>query len=309
MADMMKNIIEEVLYKGEKQKQPQTDPLAGIGIQGRASKQAAGIPNISRPNYQRQKQQNRLGSIAAPSSSSPQVRPGNQGSQRVVSVQTDAPVEQRLSALHRLAISQVTQRGVAGYRGSTPAEEPRLIGKTRSEEYVWFYPSVSSMLGQLLNKQNRVGCSAGIINREQAGDGLVFLMEEWLKLLPDASYEILPYAVQVFSNDRERMKQFLEDAYRDLNRRSIQTKKIYKVEQPSRFLQQHLNISDGVSVALVEDISYFNSIALLERCFAKFSDMPISYDIRENEFVITGQPSIVDSAVQQIKQDIEQLLV
>lgn len=314
MADMMKDIIEEVLHRGGRRHghtqvnaQPTPPPAPQAGSEGKKGS----ITNLYRPNYQKQKQQNRLGDFAHAHSSSG--RPVNNEVRRAAPIAvekvTDEFRENQMSALQRLAISQVTQRSAVRVDQAPTTEAPALIGKTKEGECIWFYPTVDSNLGKLLHNQNKCGMSAGIITRENRGSGMLFLLDEWQGTLPDATYDVLPEAVLIFSNDKGKLKQLLETAYRDLNRRRIQGNKIYQAAQPSSLLKQNLKIADGASAALIEGVSYFNSVALLERCFAKMPNLSLSYDVMENELFITGQPSFVDSAIQQIKQDIEQLLV
>jgi hypothetical protein len=324
LADIMRDIIHEVLNKG---KNKQAYEIKAIAVE----EKAVSLPNISRPNYQRNrsypiKEEAGVAQSGAPQSLSNIPRPNYQRNKQQNRLQTVNPspalatvvakpsspqaaqlnrefTENQVSALQRLTAAQIIQ-APARFGNADRGEEPKLIGKTKNEEFVWFYPSAAS---RLVNGGNKNGTCAGIITRACGGNGLLFLMDEWLKSLPYTSYEILPHAVKVFSNDTEKMQQFLENAYLDLNRRRIQSNKIYKVEQPSPFLKQSLKIVDGVSAVLVEGICYFNSVALVERCFHKYPNATLDFDIKENELLITGQPSSVNSVVQQVKQDIEQL--
>ncbi|MFT9845983.1 hypothetical protein [Aneurinibacillus sp. REN35] len=307
MADMMKSIIEEVLHKGRKRERVQGNeqPASAAGSTG----QSVSLLNLYRPNYQKQKQQSRLGSFAPDSS----VRSANNG------VRSAAPTaaireagdfkEDQMSALQRLAISQVAQRHSGRLDGASAAEAPQLIGKTKEGEYIWFYPAGASRTDERLSMQDQGGMSAGVITRGQGGSGLLFLLDDWRASLPDVTCEVLPEAVLLFAENKAGLRHMLETAYRDLNRRRIQGSKMYQAAQPSSWLKQQLNLSHGPSVVLWEGVSYFNSVALIERCFANNPALALSYEIREDELLLSGEPAFIDSAMQQIKQDMEQLLV
>ncbi|MEW9671961.1 hypothetical protein [Ammoniphilus sp. 3BR4] len=287
MAKFMKDIVHEVLNRNK----PQTtaSPSSPAPPPGPAPQSQPQIPGIHRPNYQREKRQERLRPIAAPQ-------------------------EERLSALQRLTTAQAIDRlqpqSSASLKGRQ-GEGAQLIGKTRKNQYVWLFPCSNPKIPSVA-----YGDSTGMITGASTNPGTFFLIDQATRGLSDISCGTLgdkrqnglPDVIKLHSKDLLTTQQILKDLFNQLNRTSVRSIETYISEHPSRFLLECLNQSNGVSIGMLDGVSYVNGMALLDRYFKLFPETPFQFDLRENCLFLSGPMGVVESVLEKLEKDALRLL-
>ena len=302
----MKNVVQEVLNRNQPRNKSQH--------QQSASPQED-LQEIYRPNYQRKKQQDRTDLFSGALTQKPNLRPETQ------SVSTSTPgelqwnkefVQNQGAALQRLSTAQSLQK-LHSDRGSNDesGKGAQLIGKTRSQQFIWYFPQISSHLAEGAGS-NAMGMVSGLT----CTPGSLFMLDEWLATtqgitcIPFSSkkQDVIPHSFKILASNQQELKTKLGELFQRLNRRPLRLLTAYHSENPSTFLKDSLQVSDSGSVAVLEGICYVNGIALLDRFFHKNPNTSLQFDLRENYLLLLGDYTIIDSALVKLKQDAEQLL-
>lgn len=307
----MKNIVSEVLNRNrtETPARVQEESRAGSQQVHQVSASNNQIPGIYRPNYQRQKRQSHR--LAVANGSKPE-KPNSAPPHHPGPLTRDF-VENQLSALQRLTTAQINQGSAMGASSSAPGILPsaQLIGKTRKDQYVWYFPSLNHRLGSA-GEESTVGFITGVA----CHPGTLFLIDERLNLTPEITCE--PFGekksnrfvdtVRFRAKDQRMMESFLKDLYIQLNRSSIRPLESFVSEKPTRFLFDSLSFTVNASIAALTGISAISGMALLDRFFYQNPQVSLQFDLRENCLLIAGPYGIVRNAIKQIEDDAAQLL-
>lgn len=285
MTQFMKDIVHEVLNRNKPQ--PAASPSSPKPSSGSVAQPQ--IPGIHRPNYQREKRQERLRPIVAPQ-------------------------EEQLSALQRLTTAQALDRLKPPSSSSATGRQEQgaqLIGKTRKDQYVWLFPCSNPKIPSVA-----YGDSTGMITGASMNPGTFFLVDQATRETAHISCGVfgekgrngLPDVIKLHSKDSLATQQILKDLYNQLNRASVHTIESYVSEHPSRFLLESLNQTNAVSIGLLDGVSYVSGMALLDRYFKLFPEASFQFDLRENCLILSGPIAVVENVLEKLEKDAIRLL-
>lgn len=312
MSEFMKSIVQEVLNRnhGGQQAARTTSPASSAA--------SSPLEGLHRPNYQRKKSHAGAG----------QADPTHVNSRQPVERKEAPPqapssplkkdfIADQVAALQRLTTAQGTQRPthVVSNTDFRYGEGAQLIGKTRNGQFIWFFPRISAAIAAYLDHGVASGTSMGMIIGRSNSPGTLFLLDDLLKNKSGISCEPVRQqdndrsdVLKIYSHDQKLLQDLLKEAYNLLHRKALRPIETYIAERPSRILTDCLEIAKGESVALLEGVSYFNSLALVDRQLQKSPQTVLHFDIRNNYLLATGDYKTIESVFQQLKRDAEQLL-
>lgn len=311
MGQFMQDIVSEVLKRNRTDmpvRQQQASSPSSPSHPLEASDYP--IPGVYRPNYQRQKRQDRIGAASPPSKPATQTAPiqSNRGHL------TKDFMENQISDLQRLTLAQIN--GGPAPKGPFGAETDRqgaqLIGKTRNGQYVWHFPSLNPRLGP-----TGAGDHIGFLTGASYNPGTLFLVDERLQLASEITYESFGErkgngfadTVRMSARDARVLEQVLKDLYIQLNRGSIRPIETYVSEKPSPFLFDSLSFTVNASIAALAGVSAISGMALLDRYFYKNPQVSLQFNLRDNCLLIAGPYGVIQHAIKQLEDDAVQLLL
>ncbi len=306
MSQFMQSIVQEVLSRNKTLVTPERKELDQKMIQPLPARNLHHLEEIHRPNYQRQKQQERIkveNSASLQRSQTPMV-------ERQAKETVKQPIEDPISTLQRLTTSQIllgksTPQSYGGGKGT------QLIGKTKNSQLVWCFYSPDSRLEAIPK-----GCSSGFVTGVIENPGTVFIVEEWMKQRTDVKWEWFGEknsvgwadTIKISSIDSQGLEQVLKGLYSQLNRLAIRSIKSYYVEKPSDYLWESLPFAKGQSVSALVGVSSISSMALLDRYFHHHPQVSFQFSVRDNHVILSGDSCIIQGVIQQLEDDAGQLL-
>jgi hypothetical protein len=300
MSDFMKNIVQEVLNSKN---------MTIVVPEKKEEKPATSLEGLFRPNYQRKKQQQRSSFETQTQLPSQQVTAPPNTNKDILNHQ--------LSSLQRVSAPRTQSNGQGLNRaiGNSKEEAPQLIGKTRNQQYIWYFPVISHRLQNLckfnVQKGHALGVITGILN-----SGMLFLIDEYLQKSqaiycePCLEFQESKVAtLHIYSNDERQLQAMLKEIYNRLNRRALRSIETYSVKNPSDFLRESLGLKRGSSAAVLEGIHSFNAIALVERYYQQNVHVHAEFQVKEDYLIVEGDFQQVDSLIQHLKQEADQLFL
>lgn len=308
MTDFMKSIVQEVLNRGntvpEKCEQSQATPSQATSVEG-----------IYRPNYQRKKQQQRVAMSSAEPQDQPQDQPQVKSSSKPYMNRSFQ--NEQLSSLQRVSAPrlQPAEQQANRITGNSNVESPQFIGKTRNHQYIWYFPAISHRLQAFrsldIQKGHFLGVIIGVLK-----PGILFLIDELLDrnkaIQCDPCLECQESkvtALNIYSNDERQLQAMLKEVYNRLNRWALCSIEAYSVKNPSDFLRESLGLKKGTSAAVLDGIHPLNAIALLERYYHQNAHVHAEIQVKDEYILIQGEFRQVDSLIQHLKHEADQLFL
>lgn len=282
MSSFMQKIVHEVLARNNPPQHEKREEKAPS-----AAPSPSSIPNLYRPNYQRQKQKERVQLNGSPHQTS-----------------VDLPSSHHpLSSLQTLTTAQFIQ-GSKPTKGGDGKDGARLIGKTRNGQQVWYFPRVHPSWNDL-----PIGCTVGFISGAW-NTGTLFIVDECIQQSNELKAELCreASAIQLRLSQSNELEEVLKGLFHRINRRSIRPIDCYFSEHPSPFLLDSLTISGSNSVAALVGVDYISAMALLDRYFHRNPDVSFRFHVVDNSLLLVGDSVIVRNAIKQIHDDADQLL-
>lgn len=294
MSKFMQSIVQEVLSRN---KTPETSDWKETEQKSKPS-HPLNLEDLHRPNYQRQKQQERI-----------------KVENSAISPRSQIPMEERraedpMSTLQTLTTSQLfAGKSAPTVHGS--GKGAQLIGKTKNNQQVWCFYAPDPRLEAVPK-----GCSSGFVTGALENPGTVFLIEEWIKQRPDVHWDWFGVknahgwadTIKLGSRESQDIVPVLKGLYNQLNRQAIRPMKSYFVESPSDSLWGSLSFSARESVSALVGVSYISAIALLDRYFHHHPQVSFQFDVHENHLLLCGDSRMIQGTIQQLEDDAVQLL-
>ncbi|WP_276352134.1 hypothetical protein [Cohnella caldifontis] len=301
MSDLLKAVVEEALGRGTKAP-ARVNPL-GPG----ASPQPGGF---LRPNYQQENRHKRLnvpgGAAAAmPESSSPSGREF---------------IENSLSPLLRLALVQGKTESA---EGAPAAAEPScgergdrcagMIGRSAGGVRCWYYPDLSPRLCPEFGLYPSPPVTLGIVSADASAPGQLFVLEEALKnetVKAEVTWsrEGGPFEARLTAKEPDAVRRALDRLCAAFQRETGDGPRILVSPEPSAMLARQLGTGQDESVAVIEGLSRYRSVALLDLYMKKNPNPDFRYRMEPAYLVITGKKDSVSEAVRALRQAAEPYL-
>lgn len=317
MSDFMRSVVNGILVKNESSRSAKPS----IRSQQKSSAKTASygspvnLKDIKRPNYQKDKMKQRLSPIVDGKNDSSGTADGatrGQSSPPQGSV-SKSFVENSLSSLQRLSLFQVPSR-VENTSTSIKSESAQFMGKTKDGSIVWFFPQLHESLSNYLGLSNKKSDAIGIIASHRLSPGQLFLIDEVMKGVPHLAYNVetrktdeYPFVFQLCGSDPDEIKKVLKEIYVRFNRRAIQGITSYFTEAPTRFLVQNLQLANQEAVAVLDGVTTFDSIGLLDRLFKQTSHSRFRFQIKSEYLLLQGEQETIKSMITMLKQEADRL--
>lgn len=301
----MKQIVQEVI-KGNKtiitnRVDEKTLPSSNVSL-----------GEIKRPNYQRLKKNQRLSVLEqASSSAKPQHRSVTQRNPQTLTEKQFN--EESISRLRSISMAQgkVSRKSHTASRGNQRHEKPaRIIGHTRNGGCVWFFPDLpKELMGSFHRPLNRA--AVGVIKMPECLPSYLLLVNEVIRDNQDIKFYIswerkgdAPFAAEFYDDDVDRLERVMNEVYQKLNRRSLKQVEAYTAISPSPWLTKQLNISLSVdAVAILEGVSYYTGIVLMDSLLKNFENNELDYEIAENYLLLKGNYHVISELVTELKKE------
>ncbi|OYD09104.1 hypothetical protein [Paludifilum halophilum] len=309
MSEFMKQMVNEVLSKQHSPKR--NPPSRKTPAQEESSpSSAAGPVDIRRPNYQREQSKKRLSPLYR-DSRRPTFTAGTGG--RTPSEPPEKKADGQkdmLSSLQRLSLFQV--KGL--HRSSADGDAGELIGKSREGAEVWFYPHLHPKLAEWLNASGSRRC-VGIVSSAVLRLGSLFIAEALLEDEPDIQSAIAwresreePFRLRLEAEEPDRLKRILREFYLRLNRSALRRVNAHLSRRPSALLSETLRLQDSRSAAVLEGVSRYEAVALLDRVLKEEPECPVRFAVEEKALLLQGEGEAVRSMLTRLKQEADRLL-
>lgn len=317
MSDFMRSVVNEILEKNRYS--TLSNPSVPSQKRGPARDVSYGSPvdlkDIKRPNYQKEKMKQRLSPImegdkdfsgrtnasATREQTSPPQGP-----------MTKSFVENSLSSLQKLSLRIPSMADTPS--SSAKAESAQFLGKTKDGSIVWLFPRLHEGLSNYLALEKKKSDAIGIVASHRISPGQLFLIDEVMKEVPHLAYNVetwktdeFPFVFLISGSNPDEIHKVLKDIFVRFNRRAIQGITAYFNAFPTRFLVQNLRLENQEAVAVLEGVSTFDSIGLLDRLFKQKSHSRIRFQIKSEYLLLQGEPETVKGMISHLKQDADWL--
>jgi hypothetical protein len=313
LSEFVKHIVEQVLQRNSPAKDD-SPPARPSSVEPASSLPA----NIGRPNYQREKSKQRLsllfqqGTVKTETTDRVPLQMGKQITQGSLSRNF---LKDSLPSLARLSLVQGNhepkERSLLSTSGDSPAQ---LIGKTRNGTYVWFYPDIHDSLPSLLDATNNRDKSMGVVTANTCFPGQLFLVEDVMQQAPELEYQVTwekepnrSFVLKLFGNDRKALESTLKEIYLRFQRQVFWGIESHVSVKPSALLVKHLGVA-AEAAGVLEGISYFNSIGLLDRFFKSHPDIRVQFQVEQNYLLLQGDKETVAKAINELRLEADRLL-
>jgi hypothetical protein len=306
MSEFMKRLVNEILEKNGSPKH--VSQPADAACTGTNRPSAPLGTSIERPNYQRDKSRKRLaplyegGNISAPASK-PQSfvipktkKDGAEASSR----------SEYLSSLQRLSLFQVWNK--EGHLARAEAAE--LIGRTREGMEIWFYSGLHPKLTEFLNQSGTHSRCMGVVTCRTSRPGHLFIVDALLGEEPEIRWEVdwdEPFQLWLEAGEPDRLKTMLREIYQRLNRLALRKINTYQSERPSPLLREKMGLEDSRSVAVIEGVSKWEAIALLDRYLKSVPECSLWFAPEQDYLLLQGEKEAVQAALARLKQEADRL--
>ncbi len=317
MSDFMKEIVQEALRGGAGRRQePNRSNSNEPSRQQPGMRNASAVPGISRPNYQRDRKEQRLsaangaatgvaaGSVsdtaleAGPGAVTGSASGGNGSAAARAAALTRDFIEESLAPLMRMSLVQGNSREeCAAGCGNTAAspDESGMLGRSCAGMDFWFYPELQPELFGELGIRRSSAKSAGIIAENRCRPGQLFLLDGCSAISGvevDINWKMeggRAFQAVLTGEDSFDIRTALQCMYDQCEHHASRRIQSYISLEPSSVLMKHLNISRGDAVAALEGISRYRSVALLDRALKTGMSSRVKISIADEFVILTGQ--------------------
>ncbi|WP_144462084.1 hypothetical protein [Siminovitchia fortis] len=305
MSDLMKQVVQEVL-KGNK------TIISNRVDNANRQPASASLGDIKRPNYQRLKQEQRLSVLE--NSSPPSAGYKKPAAQSRPNGLSDKHFnEESISRLRSISMAQgkVSRKsGVPARGGNRQAKSAKMIGHTRNGGCVWFFPDLpQELMGSFHRPLNRA--AVGAVKMPECLPSYLLLVNEIIRDNQDIKFYIswerggdAPFTAEFYDDDVDRLERVMNEIYQKLNRRSLKHFETFTAISPSPWLTKQLNISLSVdAIAILEGVSYYSSIVLMDSLLKNFENTGIDYEIEEKYLLLKGNYHVISELVTELKKE------
>ncbi len=316
----MKHVVEDVLRRSTPSsgnvKLSSTQTKRNTDVSAKPVNSENVINNIQRPNYQQQKQKERLKVLRSEHHSSKyQNKTMNQPVDRSSKYTKDS-----LSKLIKVTLSEgknSAENGRTTVHSNTasPKKAAQFIGKSKDGTSVWHFPEVHEQMKGMFNG-NVQASNVGVVSSELCSPGQLFIVDETLKAFPDMHYHLewdksqkQGFILELYLQDETRMVQVLNKIYQTINRHSMTKIESHTTLHPSAWLLQKLDLDNSYNrIAVLEGLPYYDSFGLIDRYISQSPKNTLTYKIEACYLALMGSDQVVSNAIQQLKKEANRYL-
>ncbi|WP_430784548.1 hypothetical protein VBD025_08740 [Virgibacillus flavescens] len=309
MPDLMKQVVQEILQssKPEKSRQDIREYHPAQDLPD------APLKNIKRPNHQRIKKNQRLSYDDIPSKSTKPIERNSS-----VSILPKQFNEASLSNLQSRSLVQgnVPKRNNTVSSGrSLQKPMSRIIGTTKNDGCVWFYPQLpENLMGSFQRALNSV--AVGVVKMPECLPSHILLINEIIRNNQDVKFHIswnkdgtAPFTCELYDENIDRLEKIMNDIYQKLNRRSLKKCEAYTAISPSSWLTKQLQITPSAeAIAFLEGVSYYSGIVLMDSLLKNFEDGDFTYEISDKYILLEGNYHVISKLVTELKKEAARLV-
>lgn len=318
----MKQVVQEVLNKNttivsNKSNRPMTNPVNERGS-------TLGLQHIKRPNYQQLKKDERLSIITNKRSNKPTYhQQSNRGNAISDKKRTNSSIlperfnRESVSKLSSLTLAQgnTSARGnTVRSRGGQSTDKGKLIGKTKNNGYVWFFPNVQNELRGNFNRSLN-NTSIGVIQMPECLPSYLLLINDVVRNNQQIEFYISwdgegkkPFVAELYNSDPSKLKTIMNELFEKINRRSLKQSEVYIAPSPSSWLSKQLNINSPVdSIAFLEGVPYYSSILLIDKRLKDNPNCNVDFEITKNYLLLKGNEQTITKLITEMKREADRL--
>lgn len=319
MSEFMKSIVEDVLKRSspvtastvsEKKKEVAPERRTMTSSAANQPKNSTVVlQSLHRPNYQRQKKNDHL-----------YVKKGDSP----ITVKQNPPAKKQSEVnkpnnLAQLTIASIGKgrepvqhpsKGVASSGTARKEKSAQLIGKTKNNFSVWYFPQIHSQMQPLLKGKVHT-TSVGVVSGIACNPGILFLVNEILHEFSGLKHHIEwdrspngKFHLELYLQDEKCLLQALNKIYQSLNRHAMIRLEAYTAFHPSAWLLQQLKLDSSYNaIGLLEGLSFYDNMGLVDRYVTSHPDTSFTYKIEEGYVVLMGDNGEISTAVQALKKE------
>ncbi|WP_062231089.1 hypothetical protein [Fictibacillus sp. FJAT-27399] len=290
MSEFMRAIVQEVLKSNDHPARAKQELSEKRG----ETPQTKTAQELYRPNYQKLNKEKRLGSAAG----SPPVKAEKK--EKHSSFSKD-PGSELVSKLQVLSLSQGipsrqhTETNHRPERNNDDEPSVKSFGKTKSGFSVWLYSNLQPETMEWFHRPIPAKAVA-VFSSQVSSPGHLVIVQEWLAQNGDIKYFIQwdkngqkPFLLELYHNDSSELEAAIRTLFQTLNHQSEKKIKRFYIEQPGAWLLKQLEVScTRESLAIIEGMSRYETIALLLPVSANLSKCNIRFKIEEGYFLLYG---------------------
>ncbi|MCA1029852.1 hypothetical protein LCL95_02245 [Bacillus timonensis] len=319
MSEFMKNIVAEVLNSNTKLVQSKSNPIkSNKHIKPTAAKEIVGV---ERPNYQKQKIEKRLAVLEEEQAET--VFPSknqslNQASRTTLSTNTHNSrtfIEGSLANLIKMSLVQgnMYQKQPNAYaeaQSNVQLQKGKLIGKSKDDTYVWFFPTIHPNLQTYFHRTPSQQAVV-VVTAQSCLPSQLFLLNAILREHSDLKYYICwdkscskPFKLELLCEDANRLEKIAKHIFQKIGNRSMKKIDSTFSHSPSAWLCKQLDITQTVqSVGVIEGIDYYGNLFLLDRFLKSKDSSNLAFKVEEKYLLVTGGPDKVEKAVLELRKE------
>ncbi len=318
MSQLVQRVVEEVLARNPAKLPPRSVPRQS----------QIEMPELQRPNYQREKsrerQQQWVGEFPSSTRGSQNQSSGQMSvksrsltkSNEVAKAGTnDSPKPDLVSSLYRIALGNLahnhegfsfsSQKQAAGANGEA-------IGRVSHTVGMWWFPHCPKWATSVANLSLLAGIAGpfGVVSIRNAKAGHLFLIQEGLKDSPD-----IRVAMSSNSDDdslwlilngstpsqiKSKMRQILVK----FNRKEIYPIESYYLDSPSAYVLDFLKWTNvpPPALAMIDGLLDFDGVLLLDSFEKANPGLNVHLDLRRDCLLCSGEAAMVQESLKFLKQ-------
>jgi hypothetical protein len=311
----MKAVVEEVL-KGKKlntQQKRKSSPSPSANIHENDDDSLSGI---IRPNYQNRNLEKRLSMLKT--NTNQEIKDERRGFTHAskLSNQQTSPVENPISQLKKVSMSpSLPERREMRGNPTPKMEQAKLIGTTKDDTAVWFFPSVHPNLSAAFSRAT-TQVSVTVVSSKTCFPSQLLLLNEWLNHCPELKYHLIwsrtnqqPLSLELYHPDSNRLENVAKSLFVQLNKQAEAKVETYHLVSPSAWISKQLGITKSVeSIGILEGLSYYNNLLVLDHFYKNEpSNSNISIQLEQNYVLTTGKTEKNQETLATLKKIAEQI--
>jgi hypothetical protein len=310
----MKAVVAEVLNGKKPNTQQKRDTSSPHSASSKSNDPDA-LQQLIRPNYQNRNIEKRLSMLGHSPKQEKKDEPTAKAQTTKVTNQPKSLLEDPISQLKKVSLSNRTAEPVTT-RIPSPArvENAKLIGTTKDGTSIWFFPSVHPNLSQMFQRAT-TGYSVAVVNSKSCYPSQLLLLNEWLNVYPDLKYHLTwnransqPLTLELYDSNHQRLEEVAKEMYLRFSKRSEVKVETYHLISPSAWISKQLGMTKSVeSVGILEGLSYFNNLLVLDHFYKSEHLPPLSIQLEQNYLIATGKPTIITETLATLKKLAEQI--
>ncbi|SDI73665.1 hypothetical protein [Natribacillus halophilus] len=300
MSDFMKEMVGQILNQNEEMN-------ANDRNKNRETFQhengTPSIESIKRPNYQNQNKGKRLSTSLNknPSFTSNESNQTNQHTPQAPKVEM-TPTSYSSDALSKLQTMSLTtgqSSEVSSYQNNT-LNVAVMIGKSKTGGSAWLFPKPSIGIERLFNRKPQ-GVSVGILNFSECYPSQLLFINDLIREHQSVKFYIEwdrenkgEFLLELYHEDEIWLKKVLHQLFQKLNRHTMKSYEVYKVDYPSTWLSKQLGLNITVEgLGIIEGLSYYSNIALLDHVLKMLPERTINYNIAQEYLLVAGNQDTI----------------